>query len=170
MKLLLTAALAALTLISSAPGAGDEPAAAARPTTVADLAWLSGTWVTAQEGVYLEETWSTPEADSLVGMFRWVQGGTTGMYELMSIEQEDAGPVFRLRHFNRGLSPWESEAGGIESFALVSSEGTTAVFEDPASEDVRRVTYARDGEVLAITLDRVEGEPMAFSFKRRSAR
>lgn len=178
MRLHRNAFLALPALLCLAAGAlaarGAASPAAAR-SQLDDLAWLQGTWRVARdkEG-FEEETWSSPAGDAMSGMFRRADAdGRVTLYEIMAIELEGApggapgqdGPgipgqergapkrlVLRLRHFDRGLQPWKSEAAGALSFSVKSVGEREIVFEDPAREFPREVVYRRAGETLTIRL------------------
>ncbi len=128
------------------------------PASVDDLAWMSGRWIREDKGQFLEETWTEPEGDALVGMFRWARQGKFWLYELMSIEEENGSLVFRLRHFNRGLEPWASEASGPLTYPLASLEENKVVFENPERDSPRRFVYERNDEQLTI---KMQGESEA---------
>ncbi len=161
-----------LLTLCSAPATAPAPVL---DSPLGDLAWLSGTWRHQDEAGNLEEeTWSATSADAMVGMYRMASKGRVGLYELMSIEldgppgdaaadhdgpgipgQERGAPqrlVFRLRHFARGLKPWDSEAAGPLAFTVARLGEKEVVFENPASEFPREVVYRREGEVLTIRL------------------
>ena len=154
---------------------GITPGSPAPATSALDeLAWLSGTWRHEDEtGALDEETWSSPRADAMVGMFRMAQRGHVSLYELMSIELEGPpgaaeGPlipgqepaaggapqrlVLRLRHFQRGLVPWESEKEGPITFYGQGLKLNEVVFEDLTRDFPRQVAYRRDGDKLKIRL------------------
>lgn len=176
----------AVTLGALAPTFSAPP-----PSPLDDLAWMAGTWLQlAEDGSFIsEETWSSPRSDAMVGMFRMAQRGSVGLYELMSIELEGppgaaAGPlipgqepgaggapqrlVFHLRHFQRGLVPWESEKDGPLTFNALSVQPNEAVFEDATRDFPRRVVYTRTGDQLTIRLISATAaqKDMAFTFKR----
>lgn len=147
--------------------AATAPARAPVPGNLADLAWLAGTWGSAEEQQDFEETWSRPVGDSLVGMFRMVDDGKAVFFELMSIEARDGTLVFHLRHFSPGLQPWASEAGGAMTYPLLSMRENEVIFENPASNDPRRFIYRRTGDALAITLEDGEGHGPTFTLSKR---
>ena len=151
------------------------PESSTKPT-VHDLAWMSGRWLAAGDGEFLEESWGPVAVDGLVGTFRWAREGKTFMYELMTVEQGEAGELtFTLRHFGRGLEPWEGEKAGGIPYTLVEFGEQRVVFENAESSDMRQFVYAREGDVLAISLVRpgADGEPdfeHAESFELELAR
>jgi len=174
---------------------GAAPAdATPSPSPLDDLAWLAGTWLQEDEtGLLMEETWSAPRADAMVGMLRMAQRGKVNLYELMSIELEGpagsaGGPlipgqepgaggapqrlVLRLRHFHRGLAPWEAEKDGPLTFSVLRLQPNEVVFEDPARDFPNRVLYRRDGDLLTIRLissSPATREDLEFKLKRAGA-
>jgi len=133
-----------------------EPAAEA--SLMDELAWMKGRWVIDDAGQYLEETWGPAREDAMVGSLRWARQGKVWLYELMSIEtDEEAGLVFRLRHFNRSLEPWESEKDGPLTYPLLDFSEDRVVFENPERDSPRRFVYQREGDQLTIRLEDAEG-------------
>ncbi len=89
------------------------PASAAAIEALKKLSWLAGTWTGTMDGDPVDETWTAPSGDSLMGMFRWQSEGKTVLFELITIHAEGESPVMRIRHFDGGTEPWKNEAGGI---------------------------------------------------------
>ena len=132
------------------------PSAVAEGPRLADLAWMAGTWRLATDDGVLEETWSTPEGDAMVGMFRWIRNGHAWLFEIMTIEEKDGALAFHLRHLGPGLEIWDSEFEKKTPvrYPLRSLAEGEAIFENPEREKPRRFVYRRDGDALTV---RVEG-------------
>lgn len=173
-----TLAVSLLALIAATIALGQSPPQAAAPAVVAGdiekLTWMQGTWVLAEQAggdgghqrtQYFEETWSEPRGDSMAGMFRWLRNDDAWMYELMTIQQEGETLVFRLRHFDRALKPWETE--GPLTYPLKSISDNEVVFEDPQHDDPRRFVYARSGDKLTVRLESAAGKADSFTFTLR---
>ncbi len=139
-------------------------ARASEPPALADLSWMEGKWVREESGAYLEETWSSPVNNSLYGMFRWNRDGKPWMCEFMSITLEGEKAVFRLRHFNPALKPWEKELP--LTYPLKSMGANEVVFEDPdnAADHPRRFIYKRTGDALTVRLEKADGSGDEFVF------
>lgn len=134
---------------------------------LADLAWMSGRWTANRDGQELEEVWSGPIGGTLTGMFRWSRQGKTFLYEIITIEEEDDGRlVYRMRHFNRGLKPWESEKDAPLTMNIVQAAGASVTFEDPEREFPRRIEYERAGDVMHIRLIGANGKVQSFELTR----
>ncbi|MCW5765369.1 MAG: hypothetical protein KIT68_05280 [Phycisphaeraceae bacterium] len=174
--------LVALGLILGAAMVGAQPAPADRPAPKAadraaleKLAFLAGTWTGAMGKDSVEETWSVPRGDTIVGMFRWqLPDGTTSMYELLAIRAEAAGPTLRLRHFDGAFEPWKAEAGGLAAMPATVLEPGRVVFTTEGDKGgLTSVEYhCPTADELRITVNfRQAGrEPLNFTLKRASAR
>lgn len=163
--LVLTALLAAalvLPLSASAP-----IGRAIDQSSLADLDWLAGRWVKEDKGQYLEETWSAPVNNSLTGMFRWNRDGKPWMCELMNLTLDGAGkPIFRLRHFDAALKPWEKDEP--LTYPVTKIEPNRLVCEDAnaPAEHPRRFIYSRLGEQLTVRLEKADGSGDDYRFTR----
>ena len=88
----------------------------ARPAaTLEAVRWLAGgTWRGDGLGGASEETWSTPAAGAMMGMFRVVQKDAAGaerigLYEFMNFVETDGTLVLRIKHFNADMTGWEEK-------------------------------------------------------------
>lgn len=90
-----------------------ESALPAPHEPLAPLAFMTGTWVTADAApgkAFNEETWSTVRGGSLVSVFRRIgEKGKPQIIELISITHEAEGVTLRLRHFHGDLEPGKDE-------------------------------------------------------------
>ena len=131
---------------------------------------MEGRWVIDGGGQYIEETWGPAREDAMVGSLRWARKGSVWLYELMSIEvDEEAGLVFRLRHFNRNLAPWDSERDGPLTYPLLDVNENRVVFENPEKDEPRRFVYEREGDELTIRIEGPDGKdehPFRFRLDR----
>ena len=141
--------------------------APADESLIEELSWLKGRWVIDGDGQYIEETWGPARENAMVGSLRWARKGDVWLYELMSIETDDeAGLVFRLRHFNRKLEPWDSEKAGPLTYPLFDFGENRVVFENPEKDSPRRFVYEREGDRLTIRLEGPDGKDESpFRFK-----
>lgn len=138
---------------------------------LAALSWMQGTWSRTQNDEYLEESWSAPAGDCMQGMFRWLKGGKLWMVELMTITVEDGTPVFRIRHFDRRQTAWESKNGAIP-YTLHSVSENEVRFENPDHKKTRGFAFSRPSpdeyEVRILPAPGGNGREMAFGFKRKA--
>ena len=123
--------------------------------TLQQIAWISGAWDGKGLGGTVEEHWTKPAGDSMVGLFRLVGAdGKLTVCELLMIEQRGKHVVYSFRHFGPGNKPWE-ELDKPLTFDLIRLTPNEAVFESSVQTDPKRLTYTRKDDNLAI---RVQGE------------
>ena len=115
------------------------------------LTWLSGTWVANVDGDYLEEIWSEPVGDTMMGVFRWVKGGKVWINEIVTITADSDGLVFRLRHFDRKMTAWEDKDKPFY-YPVKHIGRDEIVFENPQRDHPRSITYRRVDDTLYIIL------------------
>ena len=160
---------AALAILAAALIAAPGALPAQQPATLADLSWFAGRWVDDAGGNLSEENWTAPSGDSMQGMWRYVAGGKTRIYEILTITAEDGGIVMRLRHFDPKLVGREDKATPVV-LKLVSWKARAAAFEGPAvgAAGLVRLSYSRPSDdTLVCTLDK-EGKKEEYSFRRAS--
>lgn len=121
---------------------------------ISALSFISGNWQLAHEWGDMEETWSLPKGDNMMGAFRCVSEGKVVFYEFIVIEQTDSVPVMKLRHFNPGSIGWEDKDTPYP-YPLVSLTANKAVFERPDKKS--RLTYERTtAATMVVILDQEE--------------
>lgn len=72
---------------------------ASEPARLTYLSWFAGRWVDDTGGNLSEETGTAPSGDSIEGMWRYVDGGKTRIYELLTITSEEDGARLRAVDF-----------------------------------------------------------------------
>ena len=129
MKLLLSA-FAALLLTPIT-------AYAAPPATLADVAWLQGSWEgEGIEGAPALEAYAPAAGGQMVGHFRQLnKDGTVMFYELITIVEEGGSLAYRLKHFNADLTGWE-EKGKVVSFPLIDRKPDQRKTDERCRADV----------------------------------
>lgn len=121
--------------------------------TLEDVAWIAGYWIGGTDDNPMEEIWTAPLGDNMMGMFREVDEGKSVFYEFMLIQQTDAGPALLLKHFNPGLIGWEDK-DVAQRYPLAALKGRRAVFEH--ANRMTRLVYERFTEdSLTVTLEKV---------------
>jgi hypothetical protein len=115
--------------------------------TVADIGWLAGQWQLTSADRCVEEQWTAPSSNMLVGMSRTVAAGRTTSFEFVRIEARADGIYY------------VAQPGGKPpvDFKLASDSASELVFVNPGHADrLKKVIYRRgaDGNLTA----RIEGE------------
>lgn len=134
-------------LVLTAIGATGSPVGArqAKPSIEA-LSWLAGSWSgTSSRGIEMEEHWTAPKGNSMVGIHRDVGNGRTLLFEFLRIEQR--GDEIVYLSMPNGRSP-------ATPFPLKELSGTRVVFENSAHDFPQRIIYWKDGADLRA---RIEG-------------
>jgi hypothetical protein len=133
--------LLAVAVVGSLLGRSNQPPKAA----LTDLAWMAGSWAGTSRGVEMEEHWTAPKGNSMIGIHRDVAKGRTVLFEFQRIEQQGEQVVYLASP--GGRSP-------ATPFPLKEVSATRVVFENPAHDFPQRIIYWKDGNDL---LARIEG-------------
>ena len=113
--------------------------------SITELAWLAGSWVGELKGIRMEEHWTAPSGNTMVGLHRDVGKGRTMLFEFLRIEQQ--GDQIVYLSMPNGRSP-------ATPFPLKEVSGTRVVFENPKHDFPQRIIYWKDGNDLRA---RIEG-------------
>lgn len=125
-------------LASSAVAAQTTPAA-----TLADLAFMAGCWRgEGADGGVLEEVYSSPSANLMLGLSRYLRGERAVQFEFSRITADSAGIA---------LLPFPGGSPSEHAFRLTALEVGRATFEAPEHDFPRRILYTRaaDGSLTA---------------------
>jgi len=145
------AAMAALAvLLQSAPRDGNEK--------IGNLSWLAGPWALDAKGNHIEEYWTTPAGDTMLGLSRTTANGKTVEFEFLRIEQRPDGLVYIAQP--EGRLPTE--------FRLAHSDGDEWVFANPKLDFPRRIRYRRMGpnSLIARIEDESGAKHVDFNYSR----
>jgi len=118
---------------------------AAQKPAINDLSWMTGSWSGSARGVDMEEHWTAPKGNSLVGIHRDVAKGRTTSFEFLHIEQQ--GDQIVYLSMPNGRSP-------ATPFPLKEASAARVVFENPTHDFPQRIIYWKDGNDLCA---RIEG-------------
>ncbi|SFS37163.1 DUF6265 family protein [Brevundimonas viscosa] len=134
-------------------------AAAAQAPTPDALAWMSGYWLSCEDGREVSETWSDPRGGLLAGRGKTFQSGEA-TFELSHIGPRQDGLAYFARPNGRAATV----------FAATEIGDNRAVFENPAHDFPTRIVYEREGEILSARIEgEMEGRPVSMGWRFRSA-
>lgn len=158
--------------VQAQPKAEPKPPAEMSKTaeSVAKLAFLAGTWAGEVGGDPVEETWSAPAGDSIIGMFRWMSKGKTTLWEALSIRDEDGKAVLRLRHFDAKFDPWKGECDGVAALKATTVEASKVVFtNDSATGGLKACEYEiKEGKLhIAVVFKDEKRETLKFVLSKK---
>ena len=129
------------------------------------LSWIAGNWTGKMGRAQIEENWTAPLGGAMLGVSRTVSTAATGprmvAFEFLRIVQKD-GETYYIAQPG-GRPPTE--------FKLTSATDTKAVFENPAHDHPKVITYEKDanGDLLA-TIEGDEGgkhKKQQFRFEKK---
>jgi hypothetical protein len=115
---------------------------------------MAGDWELHDGTSCVEEYWTLPSSDKLIGMSRTIDQGKTRSFEFMRIESRADGIYY------------VAQPGGRPpvDFRLSTEPGPELVFLNPGHADhLKRVIYRRDGD--AGMAARIEGENSGKPFE-----
>ena len=140
--------LAAVAFAAPNPVDDKKPALAA-------LAFIAGAWQGKAGGATFEEHWIPASGGAMLAVSRTVAGGKMVAFEFLRIVERADG-IFYVAQPN-GSMPTE--------FKLTSLDGEKAVFENPAHDFPKAISYEKkkDGSLLATISG--DGKSEAFPFQ-----
>ena len=140
-----------------------------KDVTISDLNFIAGQGIGASNGGSIEEVWSKPTGDSMMGMFRFVKDGSAKFYEFLLIEQTSTGLALKLRHFEPGLIGWEDKTDPYV-YPLIDFENDKVVFE--RADKLTRLTFQKTANnTLTVIFEQIkEGKHISqtFMYQRNS--
>lgn len=111
--------------------------------TLADLAFMAGCWRgDFAGGAALEEVYTTPSENLILGLSRFLRGGRAVQFEFSRITADSTGIT---------LLPFPGGEPSEHAFRLTSLQAASATFEAPEHDFPKRIRYARaeDGALTA---------------------
>ena len=149
-------ALGVFSVASLAARPGDPPARA----SIAQVAWLAGSWSGDAGTAKVEERWTPPAGGAMLAVSRTVKGDRMTAFEFLRIVEKDGGLVYVAQP--GGRPPTE--------FVLTALDVASATFENPAHDFPKRIRYAKraDGSLEATVSDG-KGKSETFVLRRERA-
>jgi Domain of unknown function (DUF6265) len=129
----------------------------AQKTDLNSLAWISGHWQSVTPRGVVEEHWTGPSDDSMIGMSRTTREGRTANFEFLRLIVRD-GEIFYVAYPNA-----KKEA----QFKLISATPEQATFEG-GDEHVQRVIYRKENDGIVGRIEGTQdGKPFSAEFHYR---
>lgn len=121
--------------------------------TIQDLAFMAGQWRGDQDGRLVEEFWSAPAGNNMIGCFRWLRAdGRAMVFELLAMTQEADGVRLRLRHHSATLVAKEEKDQPLTLRLAEVRPGFARFIAEAAAGDLDNITYTVQGEMLTINV------------------
>lgn len=157
-RICLPVAAAGLLAANIAIATDETPAA-----SVADLAWMTGTWSgPVGGGNVLEENWTVPKAGSIQSLVRMTGPNGTSMVELIVIEEEEGTLRLRLQQWDPGMKP-RTEGPSVMTLAEMGENTVAFQAEEGAMFD--KLRYTRDGDSFTISITNPNGSQFDIPLK-----
>ena len=152
-KTLFALVLAALATTSSAAQTVRPPAKA----TIAQIAWIAGTWSGGGGGATFEERWTPPAGGAMLAVSRTLKGDRMVAFEFLRIVERNGGLVYVAQPDGRPPT----------DFVLTEIAADSATFENPSHDFPKMIRYARqaDGSLEARISDGGQ-RAQSFVFRR----
>ena len=132
------------------------------PVTAYQLSWISGYWLSCEDGREVSETWSDPRGGLMLGAALTVERGKLTTFESSRIAPASpaGGNVAYFAGVNGALPV---------AFAAMEASGTRVVFENAGHDFPQRVIYERNGDVLNARIEGHMGDrdqSMSWSYRK----
>jgi hypothetical protein len=130
---------------------------------------LEGYWIGKIEDDIVEEGWSIPSANSIMGMFKWIKEGKNYFYEFIIIEKMNDKIELKIKHFNPDFEGWEEKSDFV-CYRLLEVSTNKIVFGPPDPDEKGRLIYEKpdDNSLVAILEMSQTGKILKFTFNRKS--
>lgn len=155
--------VATLVLLALSAGVAASSARARSPEAQEDslpkLAWMTGSWRTAEGESFVEEHWTGATGGMMVGMGRTMKSGKAVFFEFLRVEEGADGIVYAAQPAGRPPT----------KFVATRLTDREVVFENAAHDFPRRVIYRRvsENEIHARVDDGSDGgKSEEFKYRR----
>ena len=136
-------------------------AAVSPPSDIQKLAWLEGRWAGEQDGVSMEEQWSSPRGGALLGLHSDVKEGRLVSWEFFRIDTTKDGTFYFASPRSAPPTP----------FRLVEVGEKRVLFENRQHDFPQRILYWLDSTgALHARVEGPEGgstAPLEWVWKKR---
>ena len=147
---------------TAAAAPSTTPPAPPAKATIAQVAWISGTWIggSASGTTTIEERWTPTAVGSMMAISRTLRDGVMSAFEFLCIVERDGGLVYQA--MPNGRSP-------ATDFTLTTLDADNAIFENPAHDFPKMIRYTKrpDGSLEAVVSGAPGSKPLTFVFKRQ---
>ena len=134
---------------------------------IEDLNWLKGHWKGTIEGDFVEELWSSVNAKSMMGMFRWIKDEIPLVMEFVFIKQVGEEIFLNLRHFDKNFHAQEDKEE-YYLFKLEKLELNHAVFIHDSPQNHMQLSYTHEDPstlIAELKMGKTEPRILTFNFK-----
>ena len=132
-----------------------------QPAGIQRATWLQGCWESSTPARMIEEIWTAPKGDSMIGVSRTVRDGKLTEYEMVVLREQGE----RLAYV---AHPSGQPTATFLSTRISASE---LIFENPAHDFPQQIGYRLDGDALLAWISGVgDGKTQRVEFPYRRVR
>ena len=146
--------LAAVVSLAASPATGEDDAG--------KLRWMAGCWESKSGSRLIEERWTQPRGGLMLGVSRTSRNDSIVEFEQVRVETRSNGVYYVA-------SPSRQATAEFRATSILDS---SAVFENPAHDFPRKITYRRAGpDSLVASIEGPRGgttRRIAYPFRRVS--
>ena len=140
--------------------------AAGPAATIDQLDWMTGNWAGQLGRNQLEENWIATEGGSIAAMVRMTGGGSTSMFEMITIEEVDGSLVLNIQQWDPGFKPRTATPQTME---LEEITANSVKFRAVTEGGMSSLGYSNpDAETFIIHVGRPDGSVLDLPLKARS--
>jgi len=127
--------------------------------TIADVAWMAGTWITTEATRTVEEHWTPPAGGAMLAVSRTIAGGRLAEFEFLRMVERDGGLVYVAQP--NGRPPTD--------FAMTRIDAASVTFENPEHDFPKTIRYEKrtDGALVASIAGRRGERARSWTFTRK---
>jgi len=157
MQMKILSAMVLGTLVTAPATLAPQPARPPARASIAQVAWIAGTWSGGAGGATFEERWTPPAGGAMLAVSRTLKGDRMVAFEFLRIVERSAGLVYIAQPDGRPPT----------DFVLTEITSDSATFENPSHDFPKMIRYAKqpDGSLEARISDGGQ-RAQAFVFRR----
>lgn len=133
------------------------------PTTpisaeISQLAFFAGHWQGTRGDAWVEEWWSAPRDNIMMGSFRMHSKGKLVFTESIRLSITEKSVEMGLKHFSTDFTGWE-EKNETTTFVLTAVKPNQAIFYHPDEKGNSWIIYTRKGDEMTASLQHSADTP-----------
>lgn len=147
----------------------EQPQLPTKPITaeIQQLEFFAGHWLGAQGDNWVEEWWSSPKDNHMMGSFRMHTKGKLTFSESIRLTVTEKTVEMGIKHFSTDFTGWE-EKNETTTFSLTAIKPNQATFCSTDEKGSSWLIYTRKGDEMTASLQRTaETPPESQLFKFR---
>lgn len=139
---------------SPSPAPATSPKASPPQATLADFAWLAGSWQGELNGLHVDQSYMAPKNGLILGDFRMTDKEKTLFVEIFTFLEKKDGVELYVRHFSPELGIGQDEKDRPLLLKLVRLDSKQAEFRtSEGTQPIRDVVTRTGDDSFAVHLE-----------------